>query len=131
MAKNKQEKMGHAKAEVRAAVTVKTDDGSHGHTCPHCSKAHRHIDPKCQFIGLAYLSCPECLAIGGDPFAGQEPTVSIETRLALENPSGDPDVEIYLRDKYKEEAVIAETAPGFEEAVKATDPGDSFEIIGG
>ena len=131
MAKNKQDKMGHAKAEVRAAVVVHKDDGSHSHTCPHCMKSHRHVDPKCQFIGLAYLSCPECLAISGDPFAGQTPTVSVETRLALDNPSGDPDVEVYLRDKYKEEAVISETAPGFEEAVAAANPGDSFETFGG
>ena len=67
MAKNKQDKMGHAKAEVRSAVVAHKDDGSHGHTCPHCMKAHRHVDPKCQFIGLAYFSCPECFTrIRGD-----------------------------------------------------------------
>ena len=92
MAKNKQDKMGHAKAEVRASVVVVKDDGSHGHVCQHCSVTHRHVDPKCPFIGLAYMPCPE----------RQEPSLV---------------------------AILA--GPGFEEAVAAVEPGDSFDTVEG
>jgi hypothetical protein len=69
----------------REVVVKKVDDGSHGHVCQHCSVKHRHVDTKCQYIGLAYFSCPACLAIHYHP------------------------------------------TPGFEEAVAAVDPGDSFD----
>ena len=86
------------KTALKREVEVKKmDDGSHGHVCPHCSKSHRHVDPKCYFIGLAYLSCPECLKIGQS------------------------------FDVVKEDDIILDVAQDFEEAVKAVDPGDTFE----
>ena|ERR1019366_48432 len=85
----------------REVVVKKVDDGSHGHVCPHCTKIHRHVDPKCQYIGLAYFSCPECLKLGGDPFAGKVD---------------------YIDD-------LIEVAPDFEEAVKAVNPGDSLDTF--
>ena len=62
MAKNKQDKMGHAKAEARAVVT-KTEAG-HGHTCTLCIQPYRHDDPKCINIGLAYNGiCTVCSTV--------------------------------------------------------------------
>lgn len=60
MADNKQAKMGHAKAAARAAAVPVVKLPGHGHTCPVCMKDHRHEDPKCSKIGLAWYPCTVC-----------------------------------------------------------------------
>ena len=96
-AKKKESKTARRSGKAgQGPVAVVVKDGTHGHTCPRCSAAHRDADPKCKYIGLAYKECADCTApLPGDPFAGQEP------------------------------------GPGFEEAVAAVDPGDSFDKVEG
>ena len=59
--KNKQEKMGHAKA-ANAAKGGKVVEVGHTHRCPQCWNWFQHEDLKCQDIGLAYHICTVCKA---------------------------------------------------------------------